>query len=1531
MAVEIPVVVDIEGAFQDAAKRTQQAIKPLQDALSRNTLKMDIPGIGSLGNILKSNTISADDLAEAMAHVRSQMDALNASGKFIRSGSMTKEARQLTIAYAALEAKLRGGANAVEQAISGTKRLGNATKETTTAMRTQTSVLGRLTSTLSAYVSVFSLLRFAKQIRDVTGELEYQRVALGHLIQDEEYGARLFERIKAAAVESPFRIKDLVTYTKQLAAYRIETTQLFDTTKRLADISAGLGVDMNRLILAYGQVRAASVLRGQELRQFTEAGIPLVELLAEKFTELRGQMVSTADVFKLISERLVPFSMIADIFQDMTDVGGEFYQMQEIQAKTLQGRWEKLKDTFDIALQTIGDTKTFRFENDLVIKSLEFLAKNLRVIPKLLAAATTGWITYKIATMGARIEEQKARMTKIQLTAAEMRQIVAKNGNTIATKAYTKALIAQRAATSALSKAFWRLAAAMLANPITAILTGVVALTTAILTFRKATDKASESTEKISEWTDVIERQGNIIGQNKRMDSLITRYERLANKTNRTAKEQQRLSQTMRVLQGQFTDVTIELNNANNSVANQVEQLRKLNKEQKKAAISTLQFTKTQIEARLSELGQQEQEQTTNWLFYSRWKRELEEKDKLDRKDRKNLELATKHQQEFGNALNETSQEINTLQNRLVSIDNILNPPKDVVSGGDSASKILQRLRDNIRDLTDAYKKYLDLRKYKSKEGALSDINVLFPQLSGWEPTYENMVSALEKMRQSYKGNEAAIRIIDQALSNVKFDDMKKKIDDELKRISDEIKRSETARNFYRNILDLTGDEELAMRMSVSVYGGIGDDFKDRIKKQLVDSLSSLDAESFAGLDDKIRDAFDAGDYEYLVKNISKVPEALRNVVNQVANDARKYNAGIVSNLIKSLQKAQTYAQKQEEIAKKSAQRISEINALSVPQSTKDSLLKQNAQKVAEDTAKLQYEAFKDSPMYVEMFSRLETASTRMLQSMRDNIVTLKEQWKDLDPRNLKEMRSRLNEIDHQLAAKNPFKSLVSSIKEYMALNKQMSRRDADEAAVSATNNAEEQKRLLETAKENYQVAVKQHGIKSSEAIATKDELEYQREITDEAIKNAQAAQNTANAYHDAGNRISVAAKELQNWTGYVTTSLDGIGEIVSTFASDEVSETFNTISEGIGKTLNGATGIASSLGRLMMGDLSSIPSLIQGIGDVISGIFGTGLKLKINDLNKKIKVQQNLIEDLEYEYGRLEKAIADSFGTDYIANYNKQLETLRAKEAAYREQARLENDKGKKADKEKIKEYEDSARSAGDSIKDMESQLAEFFTGTDLTSAAKDFAEAWIEAYKEFGNTTAAMKERFNDMIQNMVVNSLAAQLIQGILKPVFDQIDEASKDGDLTAQEIGAVSAMLPERLQMIDEAMTGMVNELGAAGINLRQQAGQFTGISRNIAGASEESITGLAAGINTQNFYMQHIDMNVALILSYLTGGTSTGGASITGEVVDPYKDQMLLYAGHIPTIDQNLSDLLVEVRKVIKPKGTTATHYVATNL
>lgn len=327
--------------------------------------------------------------------------------------------------------------------------------------------------------------------------------------------------------------------------------------------------------------------------------------------------------------------------------------------------------------------------------------------------------------------------------------------------------------------------------------------------------------------------------------------------------------------------------------------------------------------------------------------------------------------------------------------------------------------------------------------------------------------------------------------------------------------------------------------------------------------------------------------------------------------------------------------------------------------------------------------------------------------------------------------------------------------------------------------------------------------------------------------------------------------------------------------------------------------------------------------------VFNNIQENKVRKFNKRIKEQESLLSELEYEYNRLDAAIDKAFGESYIYNYNKQLENLVAQQQAYLKQAELERSKGKSKDKDKIKEYEDKARETADAIADMQSQLSEFFTGTDLTSAAEDFATAWIDAYKEFANTTDAMSDKFNDMIESMITRSLAAKIMQTILQPLFDQIDQMARDGDLSTTEIAEIARLAPEYVTKMNEAMTAMASDLSAAGYNLRGNAAKLTGISRDIASASEESILGLSAAINTQNFYISRIpsiDEKMSQIIALMGGGTAQGGTA-TGEA--PEVDLKLQYLSYLPSMASDVNEILLNLKRVISPMGAnTATHYIA---
>lgn len=222
----------------------------------------------------------------------------------------------------------------------------------------QHSYLAKYTTQLAQRMAVLFTFNAAKnfinQIAEVRGEFEMSQRSLEAILGNKTEADRIFNKTVALAVKSPFQIKDLVSYTRQLAAYRIESDELYDTTKRLADVSAGLGVDMQRLILAYGQVKAAAYLRGSEVRQFTEAGVNMYGELQAYFKEVKGEAYTTAQIVDMISRRQVTFEDVSEVLKRMTNEGGIFYNMQEQQAETLQGKIANLKDSYDVMYNAIG-------------------------------------------------------------------------------------------------------------------------------------------------------------------------------------------------------------------------------------------------------------------------------------------------------------------------------------------------------------------------------------------------------------------------------------------------------------------------------------------------------------------------------------------------------------------------------------------------------------------------------------------------------------------------------------------------------------------------------------------------------------------------------------------------------------------------------------------------------------------------------------------------------------------------------------------------------------------------------------------------------------------------------------------------------------------------------------------------------------------------------------------------------------------------------------------------------------------------
>lgn len=226
--------------------------------------------------------------------------------------------------------------------------------------RKMQSIVGDIKSLFLQGGIVFGAQQFFNSIVQTGGEIVQQHVALRSILGDVQKADELFAQTQQLALQSPFKFGELNRDVKQLAAFGVEANDLYDTTKRLADIASGLGVDFGRLGLAFGQVKARSWLDGKELRQFAYAGLPLLQKITDLYNSegKNGRKNYTqADVKKMISGRQVSFEDVQKVLWKMTDEGGQFYNMQLVLSETLLGRWNKLIDAWDIMLGKFAEGK----------------------------------------------------------------------------------------------------------------------------------------------------------------------------------------------------------------------------------------------------------------------------------------------------------------------------------------------------------------------------------------------------------------------------------------------------------------------------------------------------------------------------------------------------------------------------------------------------------------------------------------------------------------------------------------------------------------------------------------------------------------------------------------------------------------------------------------------------------------------------------------------------------------------------------------------------------------------------------------------------------------------------------------------------------------------------------------------------------------------------------------------------------------------------------------------------------------------
>ncbi|OZI09178.1 hypothetical protein BWI93_05375 [Siphonobacter sp. BAB-5385] len=311
-------VVSIQGELAEANRRAEEAAKRAAEAA-------------------KARAEANKREAEREKGILENLKAKYAEVEKARERAMShKEIRQYNAQLSDLQRQ-------IARVDGGMRGLGQTTVGTSNQFRT-------LHNYATAALSTAALTQFGNKLKDVTSNAESFGISLETMLQSKLNADKLNSQVIDFAKRTPFTLGEVQEQTTKLLAYNIASGDVVKTIEELGNIAAGVGKEkLPFLTLAYGQVRALGRLTGQEVRQFTEAGVPLLELLAKQSGK------TTAQIQKDVTEGAVSFEMVKAAISSTSAEGGKFFNLMGKQSQTLAGRLSNFSDTVDQGLVRVGN------------------------------------------------------------------------------------------------------------------------------------------------------------------------------------------------------------------------------------------------------------------------------------------------------------------------------------------------------------------------------------------------------------------------------------------------------------------------------------------------------------------------------------------------------------------------------------------------------------------------------------------------------------------------------------------------------------------------------------------------------------------------------------------------------------------------------------------------------------------------------------------------------------------------------------------------------------------------------------------------------------------------------------------------------------------------------------------------------------------------------------------------------------------------------------------------------------------------
>ena len=1371
-----------------------------------------------------------------------------------------------------------------------------AMKRTNTTMSSQSRIAGELKNQIANVYSIYTLERFVRGLYTIGGEFQKQRIALTSILGDSMKAETIFNRIKDLAVVSPFQFKELASYTKQLSAYSIPYEELYDTTKRLADISAGVGVDMGRIILAYGQVRSAVFLRGQELRQFTEAGIPLVDELAKRFTKLTGVVTSAGDVFDKISRKEVSFGMVKDVLWELTDEGGKFYNMQEALAESLAGKWSNLQDAWDVMMADIAEGNSGVLSDSLEL--LTDLMKHWKDFAKVIIPIIASFGTYKTMALLASSVNLKLIKTFISLTAS----------------------------VRSLKDAIALLGLVTKANPLGLLLGALSGIVALFYAFR---EEAKTTTEVITDLNKTIADTNDKMQGNKAVDSLIDRYETLSKKANKSTEESRELGRITKNLANTFKDAVTQTDKYGVAISLSVDKMRKLSQEQKdlykKQFIGTManaQIQKQSIDSEREKLasiiregGYRRFDENGKELSFAKYKPEdiTKARNRLLELEKQSLDLAniidTARQSYHSMSQINISKPLADWEkeaNRLAGDMDALKP-----KAGDSYEKYMEMLSGNISDLEKKTKAFASGNKYSEKQLAsynkeLEVTRTIYKALGGLEKSsgntkdpiaeqWKERTDLIDKAISSYdkwrkiEGDEAAsqrvksmpefsfafdgkgvnldlndpskaYKYIQGQLDRSKekqedlyislgikidkagIDSAKKEVDDALKEIEKYVSQTGEKWDLYKKLFNASGNKSLSMNIA---FGGevsfksVVDDLRNQLSKALENTGSKFSVTDVLAMkEDDVKKQFGEGVILKLYQSINE--------------ESKKMRSESLENLLGMIEDYKDYAQKIKDIERNLQKDLADIESQrgQLGEEATDRLIAQRKKEASEDAASTKFEQFKSSEDWAKTFDDLDRLSSATLSRLIKNLEEFKNTTgQSLKVNEFKELVNVLKKLRDESESRNPFKTLSDGIKEY----------------AEATEKLKKAQKELGFIQDGGEVTT---GVSETSHTGTKKTdggLSYQAKVVDkltpklktlaDAEKEVTDAQDEQN---EASDKVQVGFGDIVDMANLLIGTLGDLGSAFDALGNDSMGDTLSTVQEVAGGLLNTAQSGATLFAGISSGNPMAIMQGATGVVSGITGIIGSIAKAHDKKLDKAIQRSQLEVKKLSNDYKNLQSVIERQLGAVTQSQSKEMIANLQKQQEEVQKQMEAEQDK-KDSDASKIEDYKQQYIELGEQIKYFYEDLASEQFGIDLKGWSDQISEALVNAFANGEDAAKTFDDTVADIMRNVIKEMISLNVIKPAMNKLRDYLfgdkgiftDSSAGGTNLTEQEAAGLMQQLGSLRGTISDSKK-IWDYLNAAakkmGISLEKTSASNTlskGIQENI---TEETANILASYIN-----------------------------------------------------------------------------------